>query len=105
MEVRLRDLLLDLEDRIHQGSLGTLKVGSAGPSDECCGAPDGRHTQPSHFPVFKVMDRKVWRTALEEGNYELLGFDAKENGVMNGQAEPWEVDSAHLRTRERCNDR
>ncbi|XP_038156804.1 bromodomain adjacent to zinc finger domain protein 1A isoform X2 [Cyprinodon tularosa] len=77
MEVRLRDLLLDLEDRIHQGSLGTLKV----------------------------MDRKVWRTELEEGNYELLGSDAKENGMMNGQAEPWEVDSAHLRTRERCNDR
>ncbi len=26
MEVRLRDLLLDIEDRIHQGTLGTLKV-------------------------------------------------------------------------------
>ncbi|KAF7644772.1 hypothetical protein LDENG_00216250 [Lucifuga dentata] len=26
MEVRLRDLLLDMEDRIHQGTLGTLKV-------------------------------------------------------------------------------
>lgn len=26
MEARLRDLLLDLEDRIHQGTLGTLKV-------------------------------------------------------------------------------
>lgn len=26
MEVRLRELLLDIEDRIHQGTLGTLKV-------------------------------------------------------------------------------
>lgn len=26
MEARLRDLLLDIEDRIHQGTLGTLKV-------------------------------------------------------------------------------
>lgn len=26
MEVRLRDLLLDIEDRIHQGTLGTLQV-------------------------------------------------------------------------------
>ncbi|TMS01680.1 Bromodomain adjacent to zinc finger domain protein 1A [Larimichthys crocea] len=29
MEVRLRDLLLDIEDRIHQGTLGTLKVVSS----------------------------------------------------------------------------
>lgn len=29
MEVRLRDLLLDIEDRIHQGTLGTLKVSMA----------------------------------------------------------------------------
>lgn len=26
MEGRLRDLLLDIEDRIHQGTLGSLKV-------------------------------------------------------------------------------
>lgn len=29
MEGRLRDLLLDIEDRIHQGTLGTLKVHTA----------------------------------------------------------------------------
>uniref|UniRef100_A0A096M7C9 Bromodomain adjacent to zinc finger domain protein 1A n=1 Tax=Poecilia formosa TaxID=48698 RepID=A0A096M7C9_POEFO len=73
MEVRLRDLLLDLEDRIHQGSLGTLKV----------------------------MDRHVWRSALEEGNYELLASEAKENGVINGQVEPMEVDSGHIKIRDR----
>lgn len=28
MEKRLRDLLLDMEDRIHQGTLGSLKVRS-----------------------------------------------------------------------------
>lgn len=29
MEGRLRDLLLDLEDRVHQGTLGSLKVTKA----------------------------------------------------------------------------
>ncbi|PWA29760.1 hypothetical protein CCH79_00007745 [Gambusia affinis] len=77
MEVRLRDLLLDLEDRIHQGSLGTLKV----------------------------MDRHVWRSALEEGNYELLASEGKENGVINGQVDPMEVDSGHIKTRDRGSDR
>ncbi|XP_062252895.1 bromodomain adjacent to zinc finger domain protein 1A isoform X2 [Platichthys flesus] len=51
MEARLRDLLLDIEDRIHQGTLGTLKV----------------------------MDRRAWRSALEAGNYELLCSDSREN--------------------------
>nr|XP_020443469.1 bromodomain adjacent to zinc finger domain protein 1A-like [Monopterus albus] len=67
MEVRLRDLLLDIEDRIHQGTLGSMKV----------------------------MDRQVWRSALEAGNYELLSSD-RENGL-----EAIEMDSAHLRTRDR----
>ncbi|KAM9354471.1 bromodomain adjacent to zinc finger domain protein 1A isoform 1-T2 [Pholidichthys leucotaenia] len=53
MEGRLRDLLLDLEDRIHQGTLGTLKV----------------------------MDRQIWHMALEAGNYEQLSSDWRENGV------------------------
>ncbi|XP_019734455.1 bromodomain adjacent to zinc finger domain protein 1A isoform X2 [Hippocampus comes] len=44
MEGRLRDLLLDIEDRIHQGTLGTLKA----------------------------MDRHEWRAALEAGRYWLL---------------------------------
>ncbi|XP_071354679.1 bromodomain adjacent to zinc finger domain protein 1A isoform X2 [Trachinotus anak] len=76
MEVRLRDLLLDIEDRIHQGTLGTLKV----------------------------MDRQVWRSALEAGNYDLLCSDGRENGGMNGRVEAMEVDSTHLRARDRLQE-
>ncbi|XP_022621867.1 bromodomain adjacent to zinc finger domain protein 1A [Seriola dumerili] len=76
MEVRLRDLLLDIEDRIHQGTLGTLKV----------------------------MDRQVWRSALEAGNYELLCSDGRESGGMNGRVEAMEVDSNHLRARDRLQE-
>uniref|UniRef100_A0A674BHX1 Bromodomain adjacent to zinc finger domain protein 1A n=1 Tax=Salmo trutta TaxID=8032 RepID=A0A674BHX1_SALTR len=53
---RLRDLLLDIEDRIYQGTLGQVKV----------------------------MERSVWRKALEEGHYELLSPELKENGVTKG---------------------
>uniref|UniRef100_A0A3P9JXH2 Bromodomain adjacent to zinc finger domain protein 1A n=1 Tax=Oryzias latipes TaxID=8090 RepID=A0A3P9JXH2_ORYLA len=74
MEGRLRDLLLDLEDRVHQGTLGSLKV----------------------------LDRQVWRAALEAGNYELLGPDGRESVRVNGQADATEGDSAHLRARDRC---
>ncbi|XP_077395143.1 bromodomain adjacent to zinc finger domain protein 1A isoform X2 [Festucalex cinctus] len=63
MEGRLRDLLLDLEDRIYQGTLGTLKV----------------------------MDREVWRMALEAGNYELLS---------PGASQAMEVESAYLKARD-----
>ncbi|XP_022053565.2 bromodomain adjacent to zinc finger domain protein 1A [Acanthochromis polyacanthus] len=73
MEGRLRDLLLDIEDRIHQGTLGTLKV----------------------------MDRQLWRSALEAGNYELLSSDA---GATNGREEAMEVDPAHLRARDRLQE-
>uniref|UniRef100_A0A673ASJ5 Bromodomain adjacent to zinc finger domain protein 1A n=1 Tax=Sphaeramia orbicularis TaxID=375764 RepID=A0A673ASJ5_9TELE len=52
LEVRLRDLLLDIEDRIHQGTLGTLRV----------------------------MDRQTWRSALEAGDYDQLS-DSRENGM------------------------
>ncbi|TKS87272.1 Zinc finger domain protein 1A [Collichthys lucidus] len=77
MEVRLRDLLLDIEDRIHQGTLGTLKV----------------------------MDRQVWRSALEAGNYELLCSDGRENGGMNARVEAMEVDSpAHLKAKDRLQE-
>ncbi|KAM6968591.1 bromodomain adjacent to zinc finger domain protein 1A [Tautogolabrus adspersus] len=76
MEGRLRDLLMDIEDRIHQGTLGTLKV----------------------------MDRQVWRSALEAGNYELLSSDGRENGGTNGRVEAMEVESAHLRTRDRLQE-
>ncbi|KAM6912794.1 bromodomain adjacent to zinc finger domain protein 1A [Xenentodon cancila] len=68
MEERLRDLLLDLEDRIHQGTLGSLKV----------------------------MDRQVWRLALEAGDYELLGSDR--------QVEAMEVEFVHLRARDRLQE-
>lgn len=47
------------------------------------------------------MDRQVWRSALEAGNYELLGSDGRENAGMNGRVEAMEVDSPHLRTRDR----
>ncbi|KAM6973255.1 bromodomain adjacent to zinc finger domain protein 1A [Aplochiton taeniatus] len=50
MENRLRDLLLDIEDRIYQGTLGTLKV----------------------------MERAAWRATLEEDRYEQLSLP--ENG-------------------------
>ncbi|XP_024124234.1 bromodomain adjacent to zinc finger domain protein 1A [Oryzias melastigma] len=76
MEGRLRDLLLDLEDRVHQGTLGSLKV----------------------------PDRQVWRVALETGNYELLGADGRESVKVNGQVEAMEVESAHLRSRDRLQE-
>ncbi|XP_074548137.1 bromodomain adjacent to zinc finger domain protein 1A [Halichoeres trimaculatus] len=76
MEGRLRDLLLDIEDRIHQGTLGTLKS----------------------------MDRQVWRSALEAGNYELLSLDSRENGGINGRLEAMEVEPAHLRARDRLQE-
>ncbi|XP_043930051.1 bromodomain adjacent to zinc finger domain protein 1A isoform X2 [Protopterus annectens] len=59
LEIRLRDLLLDIEDRIYQGTLGTLKV----------------------------LERMSWRIALENGNYELLYEDAKENGTLKTEAD------------------
>uniref|UniRef100_A0A8D3AMI7 Bromodomain adjacent to zinc finger domain protein 1A n=1 Tax=Scophthalmus maximus TaxID=52904 RepID=A0A8D3AMI7_SCOMX len=76
MEVRLRDLLLDIEDRIHQGTLGTLKV----------------------------MDRQVWRSALEAGNYELLSSEGRENGGMNGRVEAGDPVSSQLRARDRLQE-
>lgn len=44
MEARLRDLLLDLEDRVYQGTLGWIKD----------------------------VDRQVWRRSLETGDYQSL---------------------------------
>lgn len=76
MEVRLRDLLLDIEDRIHQGTLGTLKA----------------------------MDRQLWRSALEAGNYEQLAPEVRNSTGVNGLVEPMEVDHAHLRVRERLRE-
>ncbi|NXW30253.1 BAZ1A protein, partial [Phaetusa simplex] len=51
LELRLRDFLLDIEDRIYQGTLGAIKV----------------------------TDRQSWRAALEHGRYEFLNDENKEN--------------------------
>ncbi|XP_041929378.1 bromodomain adjacent to zinc finger domain protein 1A isoform X1 [Alosa sapidissima] len=72
MENRLRDLLLDIEDRIYQGTLGAVKV----------------------------MERSAWREALESGNYELLASEPRENGSdksENGDVEAMELDDPHMR--------
>uniref|UniRef100_A0AAY4A071 Bromodomain adjacent to zinc finger domain protein 1A n=1 Tax=Denticeps clupeoides TaxID=299321 RepID=A0AAY4A071_9TELE len=64
MENRLRDLLLDIEDRIYQGTLGSVKV----------------------------MDRNAWRAALEKSNYELLCPD-NNSTQLNEDEEPMEVEN------------
>ncbi|KAL0968967.1 hypothetical protein UPYG_G00220600 [Umbra pygmaea] len=55
MANRLRDLLLDIEDRIYQGTLGQVKV----------------------------MDRSAWRKALEDGQYDLLNPELKDNSDLD----------------------
>ncbi|XP_039769982.1 bromodomain adjacent to zinc finger domain protein 1A isoform X4 [Ornithorhynchus anatinus] len=67
LELRLRDFLLDIEDRIYQGTLGAIKV----------------------------TDRQTWRAALESGRYELLNEENKENGIIktvNEDVEEMEID-------------
>ncbi|RMC00567.1 hypothetical protein DUI87_23183 [Hirundo rustica rustica] len=67
LELRLRDFLLDIEDRIYQGTLGAIKV----------------------------TDRQAWRAALEHGRYELLNDENKENGIIktvNEESEEMETD-------------
>ncbi|XP_067895406.1 bromodomain adjacent to zinc finger domain protein 1A isoform X2 [Heterodontus francisci] len=72
LELRLKDLLLDIEDRTWQGTLGGIKV----------------------------MERCAWRAALETGQYELLSEaaptqngirllenDVKENGTIKIEGE------------------
>ncbi|XP_072545490.1 bromodomain adjacent to zinc finger domain protein 1A isoform X3 [Salminus brasiliensis] len=76
MENRLRDLLLDIEDRIFQGTLGAVKT----------------------------IDRSAWRTALESGNYELLGSEVKENGVHRSEEEAMEIDESHIRVKDRLQE-
>ncbi|CAN9501922.1 unnamed protein product [Ophioblennius macclurei] len=76
MEVRLRDLLLDIEDRIHQGTLGSLKA----------------------------MDRQLWRLALEAGSYEALCADSRDNAAVNGRLEPMEVEQGHLKVKDRLQE-
>ncbi|KAM4778839.1 bromodomain adjacent to zinc finger domain protein 1A isoform 2-T2 [Cyanocitta cristata] len=67
LELRLRDFLLDIEDRIYQGTLGAIKV----------------------------TDRQAWRAALEHGRYEFLNDENKENGIIktvNEEPEEMETD-------------
>ncbi|XP_040599013.1 bromodomain adjacent to zinc finger domain protein 1A isoform X1 [Mesocricetus auratus] len=76
LELRLRDFLLDIEDRIYQGTLGAIKV----------------------------TDRQAWRSALENGRYELLSEENKENGVIktvNEDAEEMEIEQARVIVRDR----
>ncbi|EDL36738.1 mCG126024, partial [Mus musculus] len=76
LELRLRDFLLDIEDRIYQGTLGAIKV----------------------------TDRQVWRSALENGRYELLSEESKENGVIktvNEDVEEMEMEQARVIVRDR----
>ncbi|XP_049994816.1 bromodomain adjacent to zinc finger domain protein 1A isoform X3 [Alexandromys fortis] len=76
LELRLRDFLLDIEDRIYQGTLGAIKV----------------------------TDRHVWRSALENGRYELLSEESKENGVIktvNEDVEEMEIEQAKVIVRDR----
>ncbi|XP_044127439.1 bromodomain adjacent to zinc finger domain protein 1A isoform X2 [Bufo gargarizans] len=54
LELRLCELLLDIEDRIYQGTLGSLKV----------------------------PNRQSWRSALQNWSYDRLDNEAKENGVL-----------------------
>ncbi|XP_073410330.1 bromodomain adjacent to zinc finger domain protein 1A-like, partial [Dendrobates tinctorius] len=54
LEHRLCELLLDIEERIYQGTLGSIKV----------------------------PDRQTWRSALENCSYDLLDNETKENGDM-----------------------
>ncbi|KAM5129614.1 bromodomain adjacent to zinc finger domain protein 1A [Mantella aurantiaca] len=67
LELRLCELLLDIEDRIYQGSLGTVKV----------------------------PDRKFWRAALEKCSYELLDDEPKDTSlkVEDNDVEEMEVDA------------
>uniref|UniRef100_A0A8D2M5L1 Bromodomain adjacent to zinc finger domain protein 1A n=1 Tax=Zonotrichia albicollis TaxID=44394 RepID=A0A8D2M5L1_ZONAL len=71
LELRLRDFLLDIEDRIYQGTLGAIKV----------------------------TDRQAWRAALEHGRYEFLNDENKENGIIktvNEESEEMENNLIHF---------
>ncbi|XP_041122290.1 bromodomain adjacent to zinc finger domain protein 1A-like [Polyodon spathula] len=72
LETRLKDLLLDIEDRIYQGTLGAVKV----------------------------KERQAWKNALESGQYELLSNEIKENGIVeteNGHMEEMGVDEVNMK--------
>lgn len=66
LELRLCELLLDIEERIYQGSLGTVKV----------------------------PDRQLWRAALEKCSYEFLEDEPKDKSlkVEDNEVEEMELD-------------
>lgn len=51
------------------------------------------------FSVLKVMNRLVWRSALEAGNYELLSSD--DNSRITGPVEAMDLDCGQQRARDR----
>uniref|UniRef100_A0A8C4XE30 Bromodomain adjacent to zinc finger domain protein 1A n=1 Tax=Erpetoichthys calabaricus TaxID=27687 RepID=A0A8C4XE30_ERPCA len=76
LEMQLRDFLLDIEDRIYQGTLGMVKV----------------------------LDRQLWKTSLESGQYDLLSTDSKENGFVkteNCEIEEMEIENVKVGTKDR----
>ncbi|XP_039597065.1 bromodomain adjacent to zinc finger domain protein 1A [Polypterus senegalus] len=76
LEMQLRDFLLDIEDRIYQGTLGMVKA----------------------------VDRPLWRTSLESGQYDLLSTDSKENGFVkteNCEIEEMEIENVKVGTKDR----
>ncbi|XP_060735647.1 bromodomain adjacent to zinc finger domain protein 1A isoform X2 [Tachysurus vachellii] len=76
MENRLRDLLLDIEDRIYQGTLGSIKV----------------------------IERGALRAALESGNYGLLVSEGKDTCLVNGEEEAMEMEENHVRVKDRLQE-
>lgn len=48
-----------------------------------------------------MLDRNSWRAALENGNYELLNPESKENGLTNEEEELMEIDENHVRVKDR----
>ncbi|XP_056401374.1 bromodomain adjacent to zinc finger domain protein 1A [Hyla sarda] len=65
LELRLCELLLDVEDRIYQGTLGSVKV----------------------------PDRQSWRAALEKCSYILLDNEMKENGTVKLENKEFDMEN------------
>lgn len=74
LEANLRDQILDIEDRVWQGSLGCIKV----------------------------PDREVWRGKVENGIYHIPTALNNTAETLNGQAEPMEVDGEVKREKDIC---
>ncbi|XP_069807471.1 bromodomain adjacent to zinc finger domain protein 1A [Dendropsophus ebraccatus] len=70
LELRLCELFLDIEDRIYQGTLGSIKV----------------------------PDRQSWRAALENCSYDLLDNEMKENGSVKMEDKDFDMENGINRT-------